>query len=745
MKKLFLLFIAASLFCFAERPTLKEMRDLWAQRTQGTNLALGKKCQLVPDTDYRLTKSDSDPYDLTDGKFASKGEERLWFYKGTVGWYEGLGHSFIKIDLENTEPVEKIVIRLLGGSTGNFKFPKIMTVHVSKDGKAYHEASSMQKLAPCESNQCDWKRYYYLDETELHWGKAWTYPFELAVNAEARYIILEIKAETASIFSDEMAVIKAETKGADFNEAYKAPAQEIPMEGLLIRTRLPELAIMAGLPAPQKLLVRDLRPADVKKTDFGKLVMEFPKGVKIIDDKDFTSEEIENGIKYEYDLKKSKGKTPVFYLAAEENVTGNASIYAVTSEGAQFKHVVPVKVVKPPVVGQFKRLHVSLSWMSESIGRSWPDFWNNWRRLGFNVVSTFPRWWWNAASTKSGQEYVDAAHKEGFKVIMNDSSLHVMTNNKKPGHEIFCTIPGNDTHRWLCPSYKGEFYQKELERVRRCTRDGKPDYVFYDIEIWHQAKNSSSKCTRCQEAIKASGKTQDEFLFERGKEIMADLKEAIRLGAKDAGIPMPVIGSYGRQPASPKYGIEKWEDTYPSSLDMAQPSLYVAGRAQDIHNCILNNHKILGNKKIIPWLTAGTYGEFDSYKIEQMVLEALLNGANGITYFQASDFFDTPMDFYYHAKALAEIQPYEDLVMDGVVTEVKGNNADMTYSMLVKGKEALLLVGNYKAAKPEVTVTLPFKPKKVLDLRNNATKIKAKGNSLSFTVPKDDIRLFYIK
>ena len=131
-----------------------------------------------------------------------------------------------------------------------------------------------------------------------------------------------------------------------------------------------------------------------------------------------------------------------------------------------------------------------------------------------------------------------------------------MTNNKKPGHEIFCTIPKNDTHRWLCPSYKGEFYQKELERVRRCTRDGKPDYVFYDIEIWHQAKNSSSKCTRCQEAIKASGKTQDEFLFERGKEIMADLKEAIRLGAQDAGIPMPVIGSYGRQPASPKYGIE---------------------------------------------------------------------------------------------------------------------------------------------------------------------------------------------
>ena len=431
-------------------------------------------------------------------------------------------------------------------------------------------------------------------------------------------------------------------------------------------------------------------------------------------------------------------------MDAAEGVTGNASIYAVTSEGPQFKSTVPVKVVKPPVVKPFKRLHVSLSWMGEGEGRRWPDFLNNWRRLGFNVVSSFPRYWWNAASVKNGQEYVEAAHKAGYKVIMNDSSLHEMASRKKAGHEIYCTIPGNDTHTWLCPSYKGEFYQKELERVRRCVRNGKPEYVFYDIEIWHQAKQSSKKCTRCQEAIKASGKSQEEFLYDRGKEIMADLKEAIRLGAQDAGIPMPILGSYDRQALKPTFAIERWEDIYPASVDMAQPSLYVCGRAQDVHNSINKNHRILGNKMIIPWLTAGTYGEFDSYKIEQMVLEALLNGANGITYFQASDFYDTPMDFYYHAKALAEIQPYEDLVMDGAVTEINGSNPDLTYSMLLKDNEALLLVGNYKAAPPATTVKLPFKPQQVLDLREGEN-LKAKGDMLSFEVPKDGIRLFHIK
>ena len=121
-----------------------------------------------------------------------------------------------------------------------------------------------------------------------------------------------------------------------------------------------------------------------------------------------------------------------------------------------------------------------------------------------------------------------------------------------------------------------------------------------------------------------------------------------------------------------------------------------------------------------------------------------MNGAMGITYFQASDFYDSPLDFYYHAKALAEIQPYEDLVLDGAVTEITVSNKDFTYSMLAKDKEIILLVGNYKGAKPGTIVNLPFKAKKVLDLRGGE-KVQVKGNELFFKVPKDEIRLFYIK
>ena len=65
------------------------------------------------------------------------------------------------------------------------------------------------------------------------------------------------------------------------------------------------------------------------------------------------------------------------------------------------------------------------------------------------------------------------------------------------------------------------------------------------------------------------------------------------------------------------------------------------------------DHEALQNREIIPWLTAGTYGEFASPLMEPMVLETILNGARGLTYYEFRDF--DPLDFYYHARALATL------------------------------------------------------------------------------------------
>jgi len=170
----------------------------------------------------------------------------------------------------------------------------------------------------------------------------------------------------------------------------------------------------------------------------------------------------------------------------------------------------------------------------------------------------------------------------------------------------------------------------------------------------------------------------------------------------------------------------------------------VAVRAGDVHASIRNNHKRLKNKQLIPWLTTGTYGEFDSFKMEPMILEALLNGAGGITYYAYNDFTDSPLDFYYHAKALAQIRPYENLIADGEVLEPAGSNGEFLYSGIRQDDEMLLLAGNYFNAPEKTTVKLPFaEVTAVTDLRSGK-KVDA-GTEFTFDVPKGDIRLFHIR
>lgn len=87
------------------------------------------------------------------------------------------------------------------------------------------------------------------------------------------------------------------------------------------------------------------------------------------------------------------------------------------------------------------------------------------------------------------------------------------------------------------------------------------------------------------------------------------------------------------------------------------------GRAQLVADRIRFDYDAMQSRQIIPWLSAGTYGEYDPPMTEPMVLESILNGARGVTYYKFDDF--DPMDFYYHSKALASLAPFETLLQAG--------------------------------------------------------------------------------
>ncbi len=721
-------------------------RKMWVEYTKGNNLALGKPFIFSLKPDYSLTaKGEAAAATLTDGKLSDCLDDRIWFSSSAVGWYWGGAENGVNclLDLGEAKPVGCVVIRALAGKAqSSLAAPAEFKVFVSRDGKNFYEAASMVKLMQNEKNLSNFKTNYYIDET----GKAYAYPFKLEVNADARYVGISIKGETSAVFLDEIAVIEGSSRAAGFNEACKGPKQKFITSGILIEPRLKELAISTNINTPNAFLISDMRDkASVNQP--ASIIIEVPEMINIITPEAKKEAISLNGNKYtRWELPLKKVSDRIFFTADKSaNVKLPAYIYAECKGVESEKTQVPIKLCEiPEVKPQLKRLHVSLTWMGEKQQMEYPDYFKAFKTMGFNAIPCFPRDWQDVSSKNQAKvlAFIDSARKEGFKILMNESPFHVMMKVHKEGSEIFSQLKSGQKNRNLCPSYNGEYYQKEMERIARGVALAKPDYVFWDIECWYNGAKEAPACARCLEEQNKSGKSMDEFLKDCGTEKMKDLKNAVRKGVGNGK--MPVISCYGTHPTAPNYGvILDFNRFYPASVDTSANSFYVAGNVLKIHDEMRENYKILKSNKCIPYITAGTYGTFPPYKLEQMILEVFMNGACGITYYCFDD-FDTPMDFYYHAKALAEIAPYEDLIMDGEVLEPTGSNKELTYSGIRKDNEMLLLIGNYQKTDGNTSFKIPFsRVEEIKDLRSGEKMLPEENIRLD--VPKSDIRLLYIK
>jgi hypothetical protein len=725
---------------------------LWQQETKGKNLALGKPLIYSIKPTYRLTvKGGTDLTDLTDGKLSTYKRELIWFDRHAVGWYQNRAVNGVNIllDLGKVQPINKVVIRCLAGKAqSNLVCPKKFELFVSKDGENFYRTVSMQKLMPGEKSQSDLKRFFYIDEL----GKAYVYPFVLQADADARYIGIKIYGDADAVFSDELAVIKAEAPqvaSANYNQAYNKPSTALHTDGFIIRPRIGELVIAENMVVPNSLLVEDMTGKKKSRPNIN-LIIETPPQVALIKPESVKTEAMVNGkkcIRWTTPMKWGHSKRPLsdplfFTVSGKITADATATFYVDYPGVKVIKTTVPVRAIEFPVVTpRLKRLHISLAWMGIRPSEYWPGFLDVWKKLGFNAVSCFPRYWKD--KTVGKQAFLAKARKDGYKVVMNESPFHMMQKpfRKKPGAEIYSQMPDGKSKN-VCPSYRGQYHIKEMERVAGNVRKSQPDYIFWDIEIWYKGAREAAKCSRCKAGQKKSGKPMEEYLRFQGRQAFADLYAAVEKGS--AGGKTPIVASYNHHAAKPVHHlVTDFNLLYPDYIKQAQPSLYVAGRALDVHNSIRKNYQLMKSRNIVPWLSTGTYGELEPHKVEQMVLEALMNGATGITYYWYGD-FDTSLDFYYHAKALAEIAPYEDLIMDGKVIEPTGSNSAMTYSGIRKGNEMLLLIGNYAKTDPETVFVVPFsKVTTVKDLRSGK-KLNSTAN-LKINVPRGDIRLLHIK
>ena len=734
----------------ADSPRTRDNRQEWFDMTLGKrNLALNKPVQFIPRGNYHLTSDKAkypakDATDLTDGNLTKRSADTIWFDRSAVGFYGGVNMVFMQLDLGKVEPVDYIALRALGGSESGFRWPKKFEVYVSKDGEKFFTAAEMVKLAPAEAYQSDFVKTYYYPETSK-WQQSQCKSFKLAVNADARYVVVKLTLDK-HFFSDEMAVIAADKRSENFNAAYDGKGFAIPQDSLTAQPRLPELAVVKGVAAPQALSISDYR-VDRKKIKKAEVVLELAEPLTIYN---HTAEKITvNGHKYNrYRLPAEDMKVKYIYIMSDSNTPDQlppANIYVEYDGKTGFKQSLPMKIVTLPEFQTFKKLPVCLSWMTtETTMNSYPDCLKNYKRFGFNGAGTFPRLWIrnpNSDPSEKIRKY-EEIRQAGLTLYMNDSAMHEMIRTKKEGSEVYCITA--KPSKLTCPSYTGKFYQKEMERIARCVVISKPQHVLLDIECFNYAhRRSTVECSRCREGIKKSGLTPTEYIFSCGKRLMADISKAVEKGAKEANIPTPKLHMYDLDRLDNTHGITRFTDVYPQYIKSSQPSLYIGGHPAVIQKNIRGNHKLLGNRDIMPWLSTGCYGEYDSYLVEPIVLEALMNGAGGILNYAFNHFADSPLDFYYHALAVMKLAPYEELLEKGEYPEIKGSNDKQFYSMVKNGSEMLLLVGNYYKADPATTVELPYAKVQVKDL--NSGKVFSSGKTLKLDVERGGFGLYYIQ
>lgn len=403
-----------------------------------------------------------------------------------------------------------------------------------------------------------------------------------------------------------------------------------------------------------------------------------------------------------------------------------------------------------PIAG----LDNSLAWMDETTAMQWPNFLSDYRKLGFDYVPAFAQEYskdadgnWNEYSQKN-LDFVDNARQAGYKIIDIDSPFHMMWKavqsdlkadkiDDAEAEQLFTQVDGKRGHL-MNILYRGKYLQNEIQRVAEGVSVTQPDFAYLDIEWWTESVEESRKDPRVQAAWKASGKEWDDFVTDIGTEVLGEMVAAMRRAVPDRKL---IVGLYNSDPTNEIYNsVFDWKKLYPQIIDIAMPSLYVQGRPLLVADRIRYDYEKMQTRQIIPWLTAGTYGEFDPKLIEPMVLESILNGSRGVTYFFFGDF--DPMDFYYHSQAMIALKPYEKVLQAGKPIDYKGDNPDLHYTAFASADEALVLVGNYNhTAQTKVLLPLPIPATKA---RLGSKTLNIQNNSVSVEVPSGEFRLIYI-
>ena len=742
---------------------------LWEERTVGANLALRKKVKFYPDPNYALTaQGGTDAKDLTDGK-VHRGSGMLHFQNEAVGWFRRYEPVSVMVDLGKVKPVGKGVIRINGGRTNGLSFPKELTVWGSKDGRNFFRGQSLTKLNKLENYLSNFKDVYYLPESDDKLSPTYVYPFELYLNADARYVVFQMQPGVHDLYCDELAVLQADPKTAaspDFNRIYTQNPKEIFHTSVEIRPAMDKMYIAEGKFIPNYFRF------DSRKQKLGGsfgFTIDLPAAVEYQHTTNYPSH-IRS-----YEKRENKGSRAVFHFKSQLPLNeflirlgkrwGIGPLLFMVKDARQVpeneRYVViqtwcggkpersvrlPLEFLRIPEVPPLKRLNSSI-WMSPNrLIESWPEMLETFPSVGLNYLPIFPEFPAEYATLKIFYRKASEAKKR-FRMMLSPGRAVKLTP------DYYCQTKSNV--KSVCLAYRGPVYQAILDLMAENVRKYPCDYLTFDAESWEPAAmNNSMQCPRCDALRKKMKMSWPEYFSWAQAEYIKPFKAAVVKGAKAAGRKPPQIGFYALSPGSTafRYNCKEgpvdflggFDRMFPQYTDEAQFCHYGRDTAT-VHHKARKVYAALKNPAICnPWISGGSGAYYStplSNRTAQHVLEAILNGSGGIQFYALRS-LESPLDYYYLALAFKQIAPFEDLLMEGSLDfDFSGSNKKLLYTKRDWKGKSLILIGNYEARTPAET-TLPLKGK-VTDLISGKT-YPANG-SIQVKIPADDYLLLLVE
>ncbi len=671
------------------------------------NLARGRPVRFAPPPNYHLTgKGGTDANDLTDGKLSAREDHKLWFDPAAVGWSYA-GPAQLAVDLGAARPVGEVAIRLQAGSPQNagITTPVWVRVLASDDGRRFHAVARYSRFEPDAAARFGLGRD---DGTArvvtLRFGE---------LNVRARHVGIELYGASLSV-SDELFVRPAATKGT-CKPAGAFPPDAFTVTAPRLAFHKPVLHVPVNLDAPTP--VGWIVPDGWKSRKVA-VTLDLPPGVRFtggrmanVELATAAGKDVGGGYRrYAFTFHAGTGARcwrrmylradapgplpPLRYRVAEPGT--DAPLLSAAMRGVR------VDPVRPP-----ERLMTGLGWFSFRHTRDWPGAMTAWRTMGLNTVPCFARW----LDLEDPDVLADLRRfrEAGFGVMNIDSTFHHMLAKAGPRKgELLCRLPGGKAGGALCPSYRGELYERELDRVANQCARVRASILSCDIELWGwRGPTDCRSCSRCKAHHQAAGAEDwDAWKLDRGEEMWRDLAARVRAACAAAGTDPPEMGAYDFRPGKAYQSVWPFDRLYPMLMDNSQVSTYTPLYPYHlglIGDEVRADRRGLAKSDVLPWITPGDAGTFPGEAFTHALLECYANGARGV-HFWSGRVWDTE-SLAALARAIRIVAPVEDVLVDGELIDGVTTDPPVRVSGMRCGREAFLLLADYRSPTPR-TVTV---------------------------------------